>query len=189
MDVGSLTWTQIWVRAIHTKGGWGACQAQISLPKSWLGRIKKTSLSPCPTRGSNPGSSDLNADTLTTELRTPPLKHYSTEVVGQWSHVLRAGKRGFSQTLRGWLGVKQQWSIYLPIEPWSRQGEGACQFFWVDACGGSSVPVSPSSAQHALRLLRSVMVMRCITHLYRINMAIIIGIMSVASGKRKLPTG
>ena len=28
--------------------------------------------SPCPVRGSNPGSSDLNSDDLTTELRTSP---------------------------------------------------------------------------------------------------------------------
>ena len=36
-------------------------------------RRPKTCPSPCPARGSNPGSSDLNSDALTTELR--PLLH------------------------------------------------------------------------------------------------------------------
>ena len=35
--------------------------------------IKKHCFSPCPARGSNPGSLDLNSDALTTELR-PPVK-------------------------------------------------------------------------------------------------------------------
>ena len=37
MDMGSLTCAQIWVRAVHTKGG----QAQTSLRKSWLGGTQK----------------------------------------------------------------------------------------------------------------------------------------------------
>ena len=40
MDMRSLPCSQIWVRAVHTKGG----QAQTSLHKSWLGRTVKRSL-------------------------------------------------------------------------------------------------------------------------------------------------
>ena len=61
---GILMYTQIWVRAVHMKGG----QAKTNLYKSWLGGTEKNCLSPCPTRGSNPESSDLNSEALTTEL-------------------------------------------------------------------------------------------------------------------------
>ena len=60
--MGSLTCTQIRVHAIHTKGG----QAQTGLHESWLGETE-VFCSACPTKGSNPGSSDLNSDSLTTE--------------------------------------------------------------------------------------------------------------------------
>ena len=59
--IGSLTCAQIWVCAVHTKGG----QAQTSLHKSWNCTI------PCPARGSNPGPTDLNSNALTTEPRLP----------------------------------------------------------------------------------------------------------------------
>ena len=62
MDVGSLSLmcAQIWVGTVHMKGG----QAQTS-HKSWLvrGREKKCP-SPWCTRGSNPGSLDLNSKSL-----------------------------------------------------------------------------------------------------------------------------
>ena len=44
----------------YTRRVGGGGQAQIR---------KKNCLSPCPGRGSNPGSSDLNSDALPTELR------------------------------------------------------------------------------------------------------------------------
>ena len=68
MNMGSLTYAPIWVRAIHTNGG----QAQMSA-QDWTWRNRKTAplASPCPTRESNPGSWDLNSEalSLTTELR------------------------------------------------------------------------------------------------------------------------
>ena len=86
----SLSWAQIWVHAIHMKGG----QAQTSLHKSCLGGTeKKLSLTPCSTRGLNPGSSDLNFDILTTELHHHYVAQQSTkkQILGhvvvffQWS--------------------------------------------------------------------------------------------------------
>ena len=102
MDMGCLTCAQIWVCAVHTKGG----QAQTSLHKGWHRRIEKQPLTlpregieprvfgfefwrsnswgmfpPCPARGSNPGSLDFNSDTLTTELH-PPSKQSSHQGLG-----------------------------------------------------------------------------------------------------------
>ena len=67
MDMGSLTCAQIRVRAVHTKGG----QAQTSLRKGVDLEGQKKCSSPCPTRGSNPGSLDLNSSSLTTGPRPP----------------------------------------------------------------------------------------------------------------------
>ena len=53
---------------VHTKGP----QAQISLHKSCLkGTYRKNCSSPCPTRGSNPGSLGLTSDSLSSEPRPP----------------------------------------------------------------------------------------------------------------------
>ena len=80
--MGSLTCAHIWVYVVHTKRG----QAPTSLyTRVRLGGTEKL-LSPCPARGSNPGSLDLNSDALTTELRllshssipTHPCIHTST---------------------------------------------------------------------------------------------------------------
>ena len=46
------------------------CKAQRSLHKSWLGGIENLFLT-LPLQWLNPGSSDLNSDSLTTELRPP----------------------------------------------------------------------------------------------------------------------
>ena len=45
--------------------------------------------SPCPARGSNPGSSDFNSDSLTTELRPPSITciHYPNCINLLWSDV------------------------------------------------------------------------------------------------------
>ena len=68
MGMGSLTCAQIWVRAVHTK--W-----QSGTTKQVCTRIdsegQKICTSPCPARGSNPGSSDFNSDVQTTEIRPP----------------------------------------------------------------------------------------------------------------------
>ena len=50
-------------------------QAQTSLYKSWLKGTKELSFWPCPARGSNPGSLDLNSDSQTTEPCPPPHPH------------------------------------------------------------------------------------------------------------------
>ena len=68
MDMGSLTYTHIWVRAIHMKGI-GHKQAFTRVDSEGY----KNCPSPCPTRRSNPGSSDLKPDTLTTELILSPI--------------------------------------------------------------------------------------------------------------------
>ena len=60
MDTGSLTYAQIWVRAVHAKVG----QAQTNKSAQELHRRDRNCLLPCPARGSNPGSSDLNFDPL-----------------------------------------------------------------------------------------------------------------------------
>ena len=59
-------------RAVHTKGG-GSGTSNLSLHESWLGGAENTVLASCPARGSNPGSSNLNSDALTTEPRPPSL--------------------------------------------------------------------------------------------------------------------
>ena len=68
---------------MHTHLGVCCTQAQASLHNSWLGGGRgggpKNCLSPCPARGSNPGSLDLNSDALTTEL-FPPTSHACVSV-------------------------------------------------------------------------------------------------------------
>ena len=59
MDMGSLTCAQMWVRAIHTKTN---KSAQVLTQRG-----QKNCSSPCSSWGSNPGSSDLNSYSLTTE--------------------------------------------------------------------------------------------------------------------------
>ena len=58
---------KFWVRAIPMKGG----QAQTSLHKELTQKDRKTRL-PCPTRGSNPGSSDLILNSNVLTRATPP---------------------------------------------------------------------------------------------------------------------
>ena len=74
MDTGSLTRTHIWQCAVHTHVG----QTQTSLHKSWIRGVgwgtweQKKILLTLPSEGIEPRtnqSSDLNSDTLTTELR------------------------------------------------------------------------------------------------------------------------
>ena len=54
---------------LHTQKVSGANKSAHKLTR----RDRKNRLCPCPTRGSNPGSSDLNLDSLITELRPPSL--------------------------------------------------------------------------------------------------------------------
>ena len=65
--VGSLTCEYIWVGAVRMKGE--SATKKFAQELTW--RDRKTARYPAPTRGSNPGSSDLNSDALTTELRPP----------------------------------------------------------------------------------------------------------------------
>ena len=74
MVMGSLTCTYIWLRAVHTMGGGGeggggggAGTNDYKSAKELTRRDRKN----CSARGSNPGSSDLNSDALTTESRPP----------------------------------------------------------------------------------------------------------------------
>ena len=69
MDMDSLTCAQIWARAAHTKRGPGIIKHVC--PRVDSERQKQNCPSPSLTRGLNPGSSDLNSDALTTELRPP----------------------------------------------------------------------------------------------------------------------
>ena len=66
IDVGSLTCAQLWVRAVHVKVGSGTNKSAQELTR--LRGVEKKCPSPCPTRGSNPGSSDLNSKALNAEL-------------------------------------------------------------------------------------------------------------------------
>ena len=67
MDTGSITGAHIWMRAVHMKGGGGGVRHKQVCTRVDSERQKNCS-SPCPARGSNPGSSDLDSDSLTTEL-------------------------------------------------------------------------------------------------------------------------
>ena len=64
MYMGSSTWVQIWVRAVHTKGA----QAQTSLHKSWLGGSEKLAFT-LARQGIEPRVFGFEFRTLTTELR------------------------------------------------------------------------------------------------------------------------
>ena len=56
--------------AVHTKeGGGGGVRHKVCTSGDQEGQTNATSHFPA--RGSNPGSSDLNSDSLTTELRLP----------------------------------------------------------------------------------------------------------------------
>ena len=64
---GTVMCTQIWVCAIHTKWGEGGVRyKQVCTRVDSEGQ--KNWCIPCPTRGSNPGSLDLNSDSLAAEL-------------------------------------------------------------------------------------------------------------------------
>ena len=65
--MGSLTCAQIWVRAVVYEVG--VRHKQVCTKVDSEGQ--KNCPSPSPTRGSNPGFSDLNSDALTIELRLP----------------------------------------------------------------------------------------------------------------------
>ena len=65
--MGSLTRAQIWVLAVYTRRGVRHKQVCTRVDSE----EQKNGLSPCPTRGSNPGSSDSNSNAETTELRPP----------------------------------------------------------------------------------------------------------------------
>ena len=67
--MGSLTCAHVWVRAIHMKG-----IRQRHVCTRVDSERQKNSCSPCPVRGSNPGSFDLNSDALPTAL-FPPSNH------------------------------------------------------------------------------------------------------------------
>ena len=113
--MGSLTCAHIWLRAdVHTK--WG--QAQTSLHKSWLGgEGQKNCPLSCASRGSNPRSSDLNSDCLTTGPRTSPFhrtRHCAHQTPLHVTHAHSARKLPASYS---------RWFIYyLFIEGlWPRQ--------------------------------------------------------------------
>ena len=63
MDMGSLTCAYRWVRTVR---GSGTNKSAHELTQ----RDRNNYFSPCPATGSNPGSSDLNSDSLTIDL--PP---------------------------------------------------------------------------------------------------------------------
>ena len=64
MCMGSLTCAHIWMCGVDAEGG----QAQSSLLTRVDSEGRKHYCSPCPARGSNPGSLNFNSDSLTTEL-------------------------------------------------------------------------------------------------------------------------
>ena len=71
MDVGSLTCAQSASRT-HEGGGGGGSGSGTNKSAQELTRRDRKTLSSCPARGSNPGSSDLNSNALTNETRPPP---------------------------------------------------------------------------------------------------------------------
>ena len=89
--VGSLTRAHIWMRAVHTKEG----QTPTSLHNNWLEGIETFAVT-LP----HQGSSDLNWDALTTELR-PIGTSFSrpTRRTGQWVHHPEAKARWETVTL------------------------------------------------------------------------------------------
>ena len=70
MYMGSLTCAQTWVRAVYSRKG--VTHNQVCTGVVSEGH-KNACFSPGPARGSNPGSSDLNSNCLTTEPRPPPM--------------------------------------------------------------------------------------------------------------------
>ena len=72
VDMGSLTCAHIWVRAVHTKEGqahYKSAQESGTVKREDRGTEKLPFT--LPRQGIEPGSSDLNSDALTTELRPP----------------------------------------------------------------------------------------------------------------------
>ena len=86
MAMGSLMCAQIWVRAVHTKGGSGTR----SLHKLTRER-QKNCPSPCPARGSNPGSLGLNSDAL--PLSYVPRRQRSIQDQGLYRHIIISYKK------------------------------------------------------------------------------------------------
>ena len=65
LAIHSRTKLSVWVRAVHREGG----QTQTSLHKDLTRSDRNAVPNLAPVSGSNPGSSDLNCDSLTSELR------------------------------------------------------------------------------------------------------------------------
>ena len=96
MDMGSLTCAQIWVRAVHTKGG----QGQTSLHKSWLGGTDKLFLT-LPRQGIEPRVFGVKSR-LSNHWATSPV--YFIIGVRITNHVkeFKADSLSLSQTTTGW---------------------------------------------------------------------------------------
>ena len=77
MDMGSLTCAQIWMHAIHMKGGHAQASVHNSLDSEW----QKNCPSPSPAREPNPGSSDRKDRKTKTEgkwdVSNPKTHHFS----------------------------------------------------------------------------------------------------------------
>ena len=110
MHMGSLTCALIWVCAVYTKGG--ARHKQVCTRVDSGGH--KNCLWPCPARGSNPGSSGLNSDAVTTDLR-PSSLHWTDEFsIITWRHVISTHEGTVLVSLVGFMHTLSVWLACMP---------------------------------------------------------------------------